>query len=540
MEAGAALERGREAYAQRAWDRAYAWLSEADRDGLLGPGDLQQLALAGELTGHEGVFFDALDRAHRLHIEAGDGPAAARCAFWVGLRMLSLGEVGQGSGWLQRARRLVERAGRDCVERGYLLLAETQQRLAAGDLEAAYASASGAEEAAERFEDAELHAFAVHAQGIVRLRQARLAEGLALIDEAMVALSSREMMPILTGIIYCSVISACHSVYALRRASEWTRALAAWCDPQPGLVPFAGRCLVFRSEVLQLRGSWGEALAEARDAEQRCLRSSEREGVAEARYQQGEVQRLQGAFDDAEESYRQAAHLGRDPQPGLALLRLAKGKREAAVNALRRALEESRERTRRVRVLPALVEALLVEGDVGAAQAACEELESIAGAFEGGALDTVAAQWRGAVDLAAGDAAAALTSLRRAWRGWQALEAPYEAARTRELVARACRALGDDETAALELEAVRETYRRLGAAPDLARLERLPRDDGGLSARELEVLRLVSQGRTNKAIAGELGLSERTIERHVSNIFDKLQVASRSAATAYAYEHGLA
>jgi DNA-binding NarL/FixJ family response regulator len=298
--------------------------------------------------------------------------------------------------------------------------------------------------------------------------------------------------------------------------------------------------MVYRAEIAQRRGAWPQALEQARLAAERCERGSEADGAAEAAYQQGEIHRLRGAFAEAELAYREAGRLGRDPQPGLGQLRLAQGRRGTAVAGLRRALREQQERTRRVRILPALIEALLAGGELDAARAALDELERTSRDYQGSALTTVAAHARGAVELAAGDAPAALAALRSAWRGWQALEAPYEAARTRELVARACEVLQDAETAALELEAARDGYRDLGATVDLHRLEKMDASVAGLTARELEVLRLVAAGSSNKAIAGELGVSDRTVERHLSNIFDKLEVSSRSAATAYAFEHGLA
>lgn len=539
MDAEGDLERGRSAYASRRWGAAFERLSAADRRGALGPDDLWRLGLAAELTGRGDACVDAFERAHRIHAEAGDAAAAARCAFWIGILLVPRGEVGRGTGWLQRARRLLERVDGECVERGYLLIGEVIMRVVAGELERAFSAASEIAAIGERFGDAGLQAFGVHAQGTIFLRRGRVAEGLALVDEAMVTVGSHELMPIMTGEMYCSVISACHDVYALRRTRTWTEALADWCAAQPDLVRFTGKCMVFRSEVMQLRGAWAEALREARRAEERCGRASEPDGVGEARYQQAEVHRLRGAYPEAEEAYRLAAHAGRDPQPGLSLLRLAQGKREAAVNALKRALEELKASTRRVRVLPAFIEAMLTIGDLDAAEAACRDLEAIARASGGGALETAAAHWRGAVELARGGPAAALASLRRAWRGWQALEAPYEAARSRELVAYACEALQDAETAALELDAARHAYRRLGAAPDLKRLTRHLGGHASLTTRELQVLGRVAAGSSNKAIAAELGVSPRTVERHLSNIFDKLGVRTRTAAAAYAYEHGM-
>ena len=294
---------------------------------------------------------------------------------------------------------------------------------------------------------------------------------------------------------------------------------------------------------MQLEGAFSDALEEARRAAERCLQGENPAAAGEACYRQGEILRVRGDFDAAEEAYRKASRLGREPQPGLALLRLAQGEPDAAATTIRRVVGETAEAGERAGILPAHIEIMLAINDVEAACAACHELESIAEGQETGALEALAAQARGAVELAAGDAAGALVTLRRAGEVWQQLKAPYEVARVRELAGRACHLLGDEDTAALELEASRAAYAELGASADLARLRSLgggPRADAhGLTARELEVLRHLSVGETNKAIAAELVLSERTVDRHVSNIFAKLGVSSRTAATAYAYKHRL-
>jgi DNA-binding CsgD family transcriptional regulator len=339
------------------------------------------------------------------------------------------------------------------------------------------------------------------------------------------------------------VILACQDAYEVRRAQEWTAALSDWCERQPELVAFTGRCLTHRAELMQLHGAWHEALEEARRAEQRCTRAANPAAAGEACYRRGEIHRVLGELVEAEEAYREAGRRGCEPQPGLALLRLAQGKLDAAEAAIRRALAESGEPGRRAKLLPAYVEIMLTAGDLAAALDAGSELTSLAAGHEQGALGALAAQARGAVELAEGDPGAALVSLRHAGEVWLLLEAPYEAARTRELVGLACRAMGDEDTAALELDAARVTYAALGARPDITRIGPLgraaPLEAHGLTERELEVLRLVAAGKTNKAIAAALVLSERTVDRHVSNIFAKLRVSSRAAATAYAYEHGL-
>jgi DNA-binding CsgD family transcriptional regulator len=333
-------------------------------------------------------------------------------------------------------------------------------------------------------------------------------------------------------------------VYALRRAQEWTAALTQWCEQQPDMVAFTSRCLVHRAEIMQLRGAWREALEEARRAGERSSQGVSQAAAAQAFYQQGEVHRLQGELVAAEEAYRDASRCGCEPQPGLALLRLAEGNGDAAAAAIRRVVGETNEPLKRARLLPAYVEIMLAIGDIQEARSACRELAEISAGFQSGMLGAMAAQARGAVDLADGDVRAALVALRHARQVWQELEVPYETARVRVLLGVACRALGDDDTAALELEAARGDFANLGAAPDLARVDALTRraspiDAHGLTPREHEVLRLIAAGKTNKAIAAELVLSERTVDRHVSNIFTKLGLSSRAAATAYAYEHRL-
>ncbi len=369
------------------------------------------------------------------------------------------------------------------------------------------------------------------------MRAGRVADGLALLDEAMVAVTTGEVSPIATGV----VILACRAAYEPRRAQEWTAELTRWCERQADLMAFTGRCHVHRAQLCQLHGDRSDPLEEARVAADRAGRGNHRSALAEAAYVQGEVHRLRGAFLEAERAYRAASEHGREPQPGLALLRLAQGDGQAAVAAIRRVLAETTATADRAEQLPACVEIMLAAGDIEGASEAADELEAIARTHEVGVLKTIAAQSRGAVELAAGDAEAALPELRRAWRVWEELAAPYEAARARLLIAVACRALGDDDAAELELEAARRTFTALGAARERERVEALAGDElrHGLTARELEVLRLVAEGRTNRAIADELVLSERTFERHITNTFAKLGVSTRAAATAYAYEHRL-
>jgi DNA-binding NarL/FixJ family response regulator len=538
-----ALARAREAYNGDDFAAAFEAFESADRERPLSGADLDRLAMSAGVLGRDADLLRFLERAHHAHLEAGDAAAAARSAFFIGFRLLNAGERGPGTGWLSRAQRMLEKAGIDCAERGYLRLAEARQALERD----ATAATAGCEEAiaiGERFGDSDLVALARNLQGHILLGQERFEDGLALLDEAMVAVSSGELSPLLTAVIYCSVIRGCQNVYALDRAREWTRALQAWCEARPGAVAFSGHCLVYRSEILQLDGDWPKAIEEARQASERLVGSFNERDAAPAFYQQGELHRLRGEFAEAEEAYENASRRGWEPQPGLALLRTAQGRVDAAASAMRRVLASTADGIRRTRLLPAHVEIMLAAGDLEEARRASAELDALAPKFDTEVVDAMAAHARGAVALAEGDARAALPSLRRSFEIWRQLGAPYLAARVRVLVGKACRAVGDDDGCRLEAEAARQVFRDLGAAPDLAGLDAAddrpasPRPHG-LTPRELEVLRLVASGKTNKAIAAELFLSEKTIDRHISNIFDKLDVSTRAAATAFAYENRL-
>lgn len=537
------LERGRRLYAASAWLEAYETLSSADEGVPLGAQDLELLATSAYMLGRDDEWMRGLERAHQLYVDAEETLGAVRCAIWVGLNLALRGEVGGATGWLGRAQRLLERDGRECAEQGYLLLPVMFQHEATGDFAAAAATAAEAAEIGQRFGDVDLFALAAHSQGHMLIRDGQVRQGLGLLDEAMVAVTTGELSPIPTGLVYCGVIMACQEVFEVRRAGEWTAALTRWCELQPDVVAFTGRCLVHRAEIMQLRGAWTDALAEARRASRR-FEETTNPAAGLAFYRQGELLRLQGEFEAAEEAYRGASRCGWEPQPGLAQLRLAQGRADVAATAISRAAGEVSEPLKRAGLLAAYVEIMLACGELEKAGEASRELGAIAERYESDMLAALVEQARGAVDLAKGDAPSAVVSLRHALQQWLGLGAPYEAARARVLVGLACRALGDEDTAAMELEAARGVFAQLGAAPDVARVGTHRRagagvDVHGLTPRELQVLRLVAAGTTNKAIAAELVLSERTVDRHVSNILMKLRVPTRAAATAFAYEHKL-
>ena len=510
------------------------------------------MATAAYLTGHDAESTDAWSRAHQGWHERGDEQQAVRCAFWLGFALVQRGEMAQGGGWLARAGRMVEEHELDTVERGYLLLPQALMAMGAGEPDTALERFVQADSLARRFGDRDLGALGTLGQGEALLRMGRTSDGLRLFDEAMVAVTAGETSPMISGIVYCAVIDACQHVFDLRRAREWTAALDRWCAEQPGLVPFRGQCLVHRAQVLQIRGEWAEAVAEAEQARLR-LSDPPHPAVGMAHYQLGELHRLRGELPQADDAYRQAHAAGREPQPGLALLRLAEGRSESAAAAIESALDGAADRMSRAQLLPAYAEIMLAVGRPDDARAAADELDELA---EGGGttmLGAIASQTRAALLLAGGDPKPALGPLRAALDAWQELDAPYEAAQVRVLLASACRQLDDRDRAELECDLARDVFEQLGAAPALAQLGRLlaeePPGAAGSSAssgrarmvtdRELQVLRLVAAGRTNREIAGELAISERTVERHLGNIFTKLGVSNRTSATAHAYDHGL-
>jgi DNA-binding CsgD family transcriptional regulator len=543
MSAVDTLSAGRESFTRHLWAEACRHFQEADGQGPLAAEDLDRFATAAYMIGNDAESEAIRGRAHQEYLGSRDREAAARCAFWLAFGLLHRGAYAPAGGWLGRAAHLIDEAGLDSVMRGYLLVPQAIQEISRGNPDGARVIFTQAAEIADRFADRDLAALACHGRGRTLLRVGRIAEGVNLLDEAMVSVVAGDVTPILAGDIYCSVLEGCHEIFDLRRAREWTASLAQWCASQPGLVRYRGECLVHRAEIRQEAGAWPDAMADAQEA---CELLSAQPGpsmLGEAFYRLGELQRLRGDLADAEDTFRRASHSGRNPQPGLSMLRLAHGDVEIAATSMRGLLAEAKGERARAAMLPAGVEILLAAHDVEAAQAAATELSTIAGYFQAPILAAASAHTKGAVLLEQGDARGALPALRDAWRKWRDLETPYEEAQTRVLIAGACHHLGDHEGCDLEIDAARHTFRRLGATVALSRVEQARHDDhqtaGGLSERELQVLRLIASGKTNRSIGDELFISEKTVARHVSNIFNKLGVSSRAGATAHAYERHL-
>jgi DNA-binding CsgD family transcriptional regulator len=537
-----------EAFARRAWTEVHGTLATVPRDALDAV-DLERLAVAAYLTGRQAEAVAALEVAHARNAEQGDVAAAARCAFWTAFFSMMQGQMAHAGGWLARAQATM--GDLECPAAGYVLIPQLLGALDGDDPGAARDLAVRAGEIASRFGDRDLAAFATLGHGQALLALGDEVAGLARLDEVMVSVTAGEVGPVTSGIVYCAVILECMQLFDLARAGEWTAALDSWCAAQPDLVPYKGQCLVHESQLQQAAGDWATARATVLAACDR-LTDPPHPALGLACYQEGELRRLAGEREAAAAAYRRASGAGYEPMPGLALLELARGDLEAASAGIRRALGEAGQPFQRPGLLAAAVEIHGTAGDVAAARAAADELAAIAGTSRSSALGAMAAHAVGSARLAEGSPADALVHLRAAKATWQQLRMPYDAARTSELIGRCCLALDDRSSAALELDNARETFDRLGARPDLDRLATVHPGDGAgggegdvgagpdaLSEREREVLAQVAAGKTNREVADALSISVHTVGRHLENVFAKLGVRTRAAATAYAYEHRL-
>ncbi|HEY3556677.1 MAG TPA: LuxR C-terminal-related transcriptional regulator [Kribbella sp.] len=535
------LQRARVAFERRDWATAYDRLAAADGEPGLGPDELLTLATAAYLLGETDACIRALQRGYRLRIAGGDVAGAVRFAFWLARVLNGRGEVAVGNGWAARAERLLADLPPDVVERGYLRIHDFFRCLDDGDLPGALAIGDDIVAIAHRHHDPDLLAQGLVCKGRLLLYSGRVPEGLALLDEAMVGVAAGELSPIFAGTVYCAMIEGCQEVMDFARASAWTAALTRWCDDQPDLVPFTGQCAVHRGQILRLHAAYPEALAEFEDAYRRYASAGGDIAAGLALGERGDVLRIRGDFAAAEASYDESASFGHEAQPGRALLMVARGRVPAAMAAVRRLLAEAGDPVHRSRLLAGAIEVLLAGDALSEAGSAAEELSTIAAGFGCTGLRASAAYCTALVALADDDPGRAVPHARTAARLWNDLRAPYEAARAKVLIGLAVRSLGDDDSAAAELTAACRTFTDVGAVPARLEVEKLLGRSaaGGLTAREQDVLRLVASGNSNAEIAQRLVLSDKTVARHLTNIFAKLDVPSRTAAAAYARDHDL-
>ncbi len=536
MQVDAALERARQLYAERAWAAARTALLDRDAVRPLEPGDLVLASIAAYMTGRNAESVQLMIRTYEGFLAAGDEAMAARAAFWLCFTLLNAGDVVHAGAWAERSKRLIgDGEGSDAALRGYHESLRAHQLVGSGHPDQALALSLALIEVACDADEPDLEALSRVNAGQALVALGRAQQALAQLDQVILAVESDLLSPPVAGLAYCAVILACLRLFDLRRARDWTAALTAWCDAQSGDVPYRGQCQVHRAHLMTLQGDWVGALAEARAAVDRL----DGHVLGEAYYQLGELYRLRGETEPAEQSYRQANSCGVQPEPGLSRLRLAQGRVDAAVRTVR-ALHAEPGRSDRAEILAVYVDVMLQAGEVEPAADAAAELATVAAGSAVPLLHAQADEATAGVLLARGDPAAALPLLRTALRRRQEMGTPYEAAAIQVRIGTALDAMGDPDSARMSYDAARAVFERLGARPDLRALEPpAPARDGVLTAREIEVVRLVAAGHTNRAIARELMLSEKTVARHLSNVYAKLDLPSRAAATAYAYDHGL-
>ncbi len=524
---------------QNDWTARFEELSV--RQTALSPTELDELGLAAWFIGREADSEQAWDAAHRAHLDRDEPDAAMLSVFWLGFTLGEHGHAVKAAAWMSR---LFELCASHPGPHSDLIATICQSYLAymSGQLDDAIERNERAITLAREAGEHDLEVLASMGLGRSLVQSGHLSEGFECMDRVMLAIGSGVVSDRVAGPAYCAVIASCLERWDLERARVWTRDLSEWCDAQHGLEPFRGECSVNRAAVLRLGGEWTEAEATLIEV---CGQERRAQTLENAFYWLGELRRLAGHSAEAEAAFHRAAELGRDVQPGLALLRRDTGQRGVARASVARALESSPSPGTRAELLAAQVDLETDHGDVDIAKRAATELRELSDQLGTAYLRALADRTNALVLIVTDAADRALPLLRASWATWRRLDAPYEAAVTRMLLGRACRALGDEDAAQLEYDAARSVLTGLGAVVDLDRLERLAaqpngaRAASGLSRRELEVLQLIARGRSNRQIAHDLFLSERTVARHVSNILAKLRLANRTAATNFAFEHGL-
>jgi len=530
----------RQALGRHDWDGAFEAARRADVSSPELEADRSDLmADAAWWLGRLDDCIEARERAYRLYEELGNSRRAGQCAIWLYEHHAFKAAPAMAGAWLRRARRALA-SDPECVEHGALLLREAEAAHGSGDLDAAFTLATAVVALGRTLRSADLEAEALQTVGRILVDRGAIAEGFGHLDEAMLLAVEGRLGPYATGKVYCSLISACEEVGDFDRAAEWTETSMKWATGHPFAI-FPGICRIHRAVVLKRRGSLAEAEREAERACQELL-GSHLANSAAAYAEVGDIRRRLGQLDRAEEAFARSQELAGQPCGGLALLRLAQGRVDVARTIINGCARAVRNPLGRAGVLPVYVHITIAAGDLPEARTALEELDGIAAAFPTPVLRATAASTRGRLELAEGDAAAAVATLQDALERWVALEVPYEIATVQTLLGQALRLNGDRDGAAEAFAAATRLFDQIGAHLDAEQSSGGPTRSplpAGLTEREAEVLRLIATGLTNNEIAAALYLSTKTVSRHLSNIFTKIGVTSRAAATAFAFEHQL-
>lgn len=531
-------------YENARWLSASRLFEDAELEQLT-PSDMERLAICGAMTGNLEQFDSAMENAFERYLIDGAAQMVARCAFWLGLEAMRRGEHGRGGGWLARTKQALEDAPEDCPERGLLLIPAGLQALGQGEPQKAYELFSTAQDIGTRHGYSDLRALGTLGRCQAEVGTGWVEQAIPALDGLMLDILSPSVSPIVIGIVYCAAVELCRELFEVGRAQEWTNLLNSWCNAQEGLVMFRGQCLIYRSELMQFEGAWDDADDQAVLARERLSSPAGDPAVGAAYYQIGELKRLRGRFAEAEANYRKASEHGHNPEPGMALLSSAQGRHDDAVAAIRRALNEDHSHEKRIHLLLSSIEISIDAGDLEQASIALNELNERHAKSGSPVMLALFHSAKAALLLARGRPAEAVTEARSAEHLLTQYPSPHERARVKVLLSRACSLLGDHRTAEIELSAAQAVFEELGATPELARLGLnspapvAQTAEHGLTEREAEVAKLVAAGLTNRMIADELVISEKTVARHLSNIFTKLDISSRASLTAYTYEHGI-
>ncbi len=544
MQHDLAIEEGTKAYREGRWNDAFDIFQQCDRSRELEPDHQWIYGTSAYLTGAFSLSVEIWSKAHHHYLKDDHLSAAIRSAFWLGIILMNKGEKARGGGWLGRANSLVTENEWKGVERGFLCVPVALRQIGSGDFEKSLDTFSRAYSIGREFRNIDLITISLLGQGQSLVGLGQVEEGLSKLDETMINVESGPVFPVVKGIVYCAVIETCMTIFEWSRAREWTDALNDWCESHPYLVPFRGQCLTRRSELLQLQGKWSQAILETEKAIELLTRDSGEPAAGLAYYQMGELHRLQGNLAAAEKAYQEAHSWNRKPQPGLALLWYAKGNIDQAVQFIEELEQETDKPEARLKILPAYMEIKLAENAVEEAQSAWHKLADLASTIQADFLEATLYYWQGVIEMSRGNLRNARSSLEKSHLIWKPLNALYPAARAMVILGEISLREGNLHSAKLEFAAARKIFEQLGAQPDLERVEALMKScdeapQTPISAREKEVLQLLVQGRSNKSIASQLFISDRTVERHVSNIYNKLGVSSRAEATAYALKHQL-